>query len=64
MCGRSRCQQGHTCCGAPALLAIMISMDNITLLIADDEPAFRSGLRALLKSVNNLTLVGEAATGS
>ena len=41
----------------------MISMDNITLLIADDEPAFRSGLRALLKSVDNLTLVGEAATG-
>ena len=38
-------------------------MDNITLLIADDEPAFRSGLRALLKSVDNLTLVGEAATG-
>ncbi len=39
-------------------------MDTITLLIADDEPAFRSGLRSLLDSVDNLTLVGEAATGS
>ncbi len=39
-------------------------MDKISILIADDEPAFRSGLRALLKSANELALVGEAATGS
>jgi len=38
-------------------------MDKISILIADDAPAFRSGLRALLKSANELALVGEAATG-
>ena len=38
-------------------------MDQISLLIADDEPSFRSGLRALLKSAEDLALVGEAATG-
>jgi len=39
-------------------------MDKISILIADDEPAFRSGLRALLKSAEELTLVGDAATGN
>jgi DNA-binding NarL/FixJ family response regulator len=39
-------------------------MDKISILIADDEPAFRSGLRALLKSANELALIGDAATGS
>jgi DNA-binding NarL/FixJ family response regulator len=38
-------------------------MDKTSILIADDEPAFRSGLRALLKSANELALVGDAATG-
>lgn len=38
-------------------------MEKTTILIADDEPAFRSGLRALLKSANELALVGEAETG-
>lgn len=38
-------------------------MDKTTLLIADDEPAFRSGLRALLKSAADLDLIGEAAAG-
>lgn len=38
-------------------------MEKNSLLIADDEPAFRSGLRALLKSADELALVGEAATG-
>lgn len=38
-------------------------MDKTSILIADDEPAFRSGLRALLKSVDDLTLVGDAETG-
>jgi DNA-binding NarL/FixJ family response regulator len=33
------------------------------LLIADDHPAFRSGLRALLGTVRDLAVVGEAATG-
>ena len=40
------------------------SMDKISILIADDEPAFRSGLRALLKSEQDLFLVGEAANGN
>jgi DNA-binding NarL/FixJ family response regulator len=39
-------------------------MDKTSILIADDEPAFRSGLRALLKSTDELALVGDAATGS
>lgn len=39
-------------------------MDKTSILIADDEPAFRSGLRALLKSADDLSLVGEAETGS
>ena len=38
-------------------------MDKISILIADDEPAFRSGLRALLRSAEDLVLVGDAATG-
>jgi len=38
-------------------------MDQISLLIADDEPSFRSGLRALLKSAEGLALVGEVTTG-
>ncbi len=38
-------------------------MDKISILIADDEPAFRSGLRALLRSVADLDLVGDATTG-
>ena len=38
-------------------------MDKISILIADDEPAFRSGLRALLRSAADLDLVGDAATG-
>jgi DNA-binding NarL/FixJ family response regulator len=33
------------------------------LLIADDHPAFRSGLRALLETARDLVVVGEAATG-
>lgn len=38
-------------------------METISILIADDEPTFRSGLRALLKSADNFTLVGEASAG-
>lgn len=38
-------------------------MEKISVLIADDEPAFRGGLRALLKSAADLALVGDAATG-
>lgn len=38
-------------------------MDKVSLLLADDEPAFRSGLRALLKSAADLELLGDAASG-
>ena len=34
-----------------------------TLLIADDHPVFRSGLRALADALENVEVVGEAATG-
>ena len=38
-------------------------MEKTTLLIADDHADFREGLRALLESVADLEVVGEAATG-
>ncbi|HET7703908.1 MAG TPA: response regulator transcription factor [Candidatus Limnocylindrales bacterium] len=36
----------------------------IRILVADDHPGFRSGLRALLGAQVGLTLVGEAETGT
>jgi len=36
----------------------------IRILVADDHPGFRSGLRALLGAQPGLTLVGEAETGT
>jgi DNA-binding NarL/FixJ family response regulator len=38
-------------------------MEQITILIADDHAEFREGLRALLETVTDLELVGEAASG-
>ena len=38
-------------------------MDTLTVLIADDHPVFRKGLRALLASMPNVELVGEATSG-
>src|SRR3712207_753112 len=38
-------------------------MEPIRVLIADDHTLFRQGLRALLASVPDVELVGEAATG-
>ena len=38
-------------------------MDPLRVLIADDHPLFRSGLRALLDAVPDTTVVGEATTG-
>lgn len=35
----------------------------IQILIADDHPVFRSGLRSLLDSYDDISVVGEAATG-
>ena len=37
--------------------------DPIRVLVADDHPFFRSGLRTLLDSVTDLELAGEAGTG-
>jgi len=39
-------------------------MDPVSVLIADDHPVFRRGLRTLLASVPDLEVVGEAATGA
>ncbi len=37
--------------------------DRIRVLIADDHPLFRGGLRSLLESVADIEVVGEATTG-
>jgi DNA-binding NarL/FixJ family response regulator len=39
-------------------------MEPIRLLIADDHPLFRDGLRVLLESVPDMLVLGEATTGS
>ena len=41
-----------------------MSSDAITILIADDHPLFRKGLRALLATLPQARVVGEAATGA
>jgi DNA-binding NarL/FixJ family response regulator len=38
-------------------------MDSLRILIADDHPLFRAGLRAMLASAPDTELVGEATTG-
>jgi DNA-binding NarL/FixJ family response regulator len=38
-------------------------METIRILIADDHPLFRDGLRALLESVPDMQVIGEATTG-
>jgi DNA-binding NarL/FixJ family response regulator len=38
-------------------------MEPIRILIADDHPLFRDGLRALLESVPDMLVLGEATTG-
>lgn len=38
-------------------------MDKLTILIADDHPVFRKGLRALLVAMPTVELIGEATTG-
>src|SRR5215207_3053922 len=39
-------------------------MAALRLLIADDHPAFRAGLRLLLESLDDVEVVGAAATGA
>jgi DNA-binding NarL/FixJ family response regulator len=41
----------------------MMATGEIRVLIADDHPVFRYGMRALLQSVGGVAVVGEAATG-
>ena len=41
----------------------MCDMEKISILIADDNAEFREGLRALCESVDEFTVIGEAATG-
>lgn len=41
-----------------------MSPDTLTILIADDHPIFRKGLRALLAGRPELRLVGEASSGT
>ncbi|WP_020667146.1 response regulator [Amycolatopsis nigrescens] len=38
--------------------------DRIEILIADDHPVYRSGLRTLLEEIETLKVVGEARTGN
>lgn len=40
-----------------------MSQETFRVLIADDHPLFRSGIRALLSAETDLTLVGEATNG-
>jgi DNA-binding NarL/FixJ family response regulator len=38
-------------------------MDKIRILIADDHPLFRKGMRSMLEALPEMEVVGEAATG-
>jgi DNA-binding NarL/FixJ family response regulator len=38
-------------------------MDKISVLVADDHPMFRHGIRALLNSLDDMQVVGEAESG-
>ena len=38
-------------------------MDKIKILIADDHPVFRHGVRALLEATPEVEVVGEVTTG-
>ena len=38
-------------------------MEEITIIVADDHPIFRRGLRAVIESASNLKVIGEAENG-
>jgi len=42
---------------------VIMTSDNIQVLIADDHPLFRFGLRALLEAEQGTAVIGEATTG-
>ena len=39
-------------------------VDSVRILLADDHPMFRHGLRSLLSSLDDIEVVGDAATGT
>ncbi len=41
----------------------MIPLDPVSVLIADDEPVARTGMRSMLSSIEWIRLVGEASSG-
>jgi DNA-binding NarL/FixJ family response regulator len=41
-----------------------MTVDSALVLLADDHPIFRDGLRSLLSSIDGVEVVGEAATGT
>jgi len=40
------------------------SVNNISVLIVDDHPALRAGVRAMLEKTHDIYVVGEAENGS
>ena len=51
----------HACPGV--LDDRFVAMTTLRVLIADDHPLFRKGMHALLKSMPDIELVGEAKSG-
>ena len=49
--------------GAAAAVGASASMDSIDILIADDHPMFRFGLRTRLSAEPDMVVVGEASSG-
>ena len=41
----------------------MIPLDPVSVLIADDEPVARTGMRSMLSTIEWIRLVGEASSG-
>jgi DNA-binding NarL/FixJ family response regulator len=41
----------------------MINKENLSIIIADDHPIFRSGLKNIISAEDNINIIGEAADG-
>ena len=48
---------------SPPLAAAGMPAERLRVLIVDDHPLFRDGMRGLLESVGDIEVAGEAATG-
>jgi len=60
----TRCRGArHTRCSHRYSAVMTDSTQPITLVIADDHPAFRSGIRTILEKVEAVDIVGETGTG-